>query len=165
MKPFSCVQHMRKSRSEIQTLLQRYFILSSFKRCFSKYPNWRLLTKIAFGFGKCCQAGARPGSAWRERGASALGERMPGAPARLPGSPLCSQEDVSVKSRVGQVDCPGEGHACRRPEPSLLDTGIMARNAYNYGKWFPFSAKRGGREGEKAARSKAGASTQALGLV
>lgn len=102
---------------------------------------------------------------WRERGASALEARVPGAPTRLPGSPLCSQEDVSVKSRVGQVDCPGEGHACRPPEPSLPDTGIMLHNAYNYGKWFPFSAKRGGREGEKAVRSRAGASTQALGLV
>lgn len=50
------------------------------------------------------------------------------------------------------MDCPGEG-ARLLSQPSLRNTVIMQHNACNYGKWFPFSAKRGRREGEKAVCS------------
>lgn len=60
------------------------------------------------------------------------------------------------------MDCPGEGVRLLL-QPSFRNTVIKRHNACNYGKWFPFSAKRG-REGGRGRRQFAAkASTQALG--
>ena len=57
----------------------------------------------------------------------------------------------------------GGGWGARAATANVTEYSNHAHNACNYGKWFPFSAKRGREGGRERRQFAAKASTQALG--